>query len=68
MTLLLLEPPLRPAYQSGCKLVREPLIFRQGGIKLEARIVWWNGPVVGLWFPKPMKEDSFIRLCRRTVG
>jgi hypothetical protein len=52
----------------GPKSVGESLMIRRGGINLEAQIVWWEGPVAGLWFPKPMNEDSFIELRRRTVG
>jgi hypothetical protein len=52
----------------GPKSIGDPVTVRRGGVELKGQIVWWEGAVAGLWFPKPMDEESFIQLRKRTVG
>jgi hypothetical protein len=52
----------------GSKTVGEPLTVRRGGIELHAQIVWWEGSIAGLWFPKPMNEGTFVLFRQRTVS
>jgi hypothetical protein len=52
----------------GAKPVKDAVIIRRPGIELHGHIVWADGEAAGLWFPKPMDEDTFVQLRRKTVN